>query len=151
MPIKVVDVYEEATYRPFPEWIVEEEDKRVFSGASFGVTGDAWATVFSAQLVLEDRLLAGLSKRLGRFSHLLPPVTNLIADELWLRVCSPTFEDTDPRFVRGDRHLALVQDHFDRVGVEDYFRGRVTDVEDRRLPAAFTRLQRYFYVVDPTE
>lgn len=151
MPIKIADICEECEYRPFPEWTIEEEDKRFFSGTSFGLRGESWATVFSAQLVLEDRFIAGLSKRLGRFGHLLSPVTSRIADELWLRVCSPTFEDPDQRFVDGDRRLALVQDRFDRGGVEDYFRDRVAEIEDRRLPSAFNRLERYFYVVDRME
>lgn len=63
----------------------------------------------------------------------------------------PTFEEPDQRFRRGNQRLALIQDRFDRVDVEDYVRSRVAEVADRQLPRAFDTLHRYFHVVDPTE
>jgi hypothetical protein len=149
MTIKIAGIYEESEYRPFPEWIVEEEDKRIFAEKSFGQAGDAWATVFSVQLAEESRFGQVLNRSLGRFGRFLS--TELIADELWLRVCSPTFGETDARFRRGGRHLALVQDEFDRSAVESYFHRKVAEVANRKLPAAFDAFKNSFYVFDPWE
>lgn len=151
MPIKIAAIYEECEYRPFPEWTAEEEDKRVYSGASFGLRGDAWGTIFTTHLALERSILAGLSRRIGRLGYLLPSITDPIADELWLRVCSPTFEESDSRFKLGNQRLALIQDRFNRDDVEDYVRRRVSEVAERRLPRAFDTLGRYFHIVDPME
>ena len=149
MPIKIAVIYEESEYRPFPEWTTEEEDKRVYSGASFGLRGDAWATVFTTHLAFERHLLPRLSRRIGRLGQLLPSRTDPMADELWLRVCSPTFDESDARFRRGNQRRALIQDRFDYNDVEDYVRRKVTEVADRPLRQAFDTLGHYFHVDDP--
>ncbi|TLM80829.1 hypothetical protein [Pseudarthrobacter sp. NamE5] len=146
MPIRISEIYEECEYLPFPEWTTEEEDKRIFSGESFGQSGDAWATVFVAQLVTEDVIW---STGATPWPLLDSPVMTPIAEQLWLRVCSPTFSESDQRFKLGDRHLAFVQDRFDRVAVEDYFSRRVAEVSNRRVPAAFNTLEQYFHASDP--
>lgn len=146
--IRIRYLYEECDYSPLPEWIIDDEDKRIFTGDHFGRDGDAWATVVTVHLVNENRLMRAL---LGRWKQFHYSIWFPLADLLQLRVCSPTFEETDQRFLLNGKHLALIQNEFDMRLVDEYCKKRVRECAHLRGRALIAALKKSFYVFDPDE
>lgn len=131
-----------------PGWIVDEEDQRIYSAARFGMAGDAWATIVTAELG-EEPLVAGLLSRL--VPGLPRPELVLLGTWLQLRVCSPTFKETDPRFLAADGHLALVQEEFDMEAVRHYFEYRIRESSRGFLSDPYIYWEKYFHLYDPDD
>lgn len=141
--ISIHDVYEEAEYSEPTGWIVEDEDKRIYQAEHFGMRNDAWATVATASLAEHHELPKILR---GFFVRQSTPA--ILGISLQLRVCSPTFQERDRRFLRDGRHLALVQDEFDLAAVKIYMDKVVKETAHLDFPSQYEAWSRYFHVYD---
>jgi hypothetical protein len=146
--LKVRFLIEEHGYAPWPDWVVEPEDDRLYEGAVFGRAGTAWATVFTVGLTDESHFLQVVSKI---FPQLPINVGIDLGTLLELRVCSPSFREGDPRFLRDGKHIALVQDEFDANAVEQYCNAKIREVSKLRGPRLYRELERSFHLFDPDD
>lgn len=146
--IRIRYLYEECDYSPLPEWTTEDEDKRLFTADLFGRVGDAWATVVTVHLVDENPLIRAL---LGKWKQFHSSIWVPLGEMLQLRVCPATFDESDPRFLRDGKHLALIQTEFDMKLVDEYCKKRIRECAHLRGPAFIAAMETTFYVFDPSE
>lgn len=144
--IRIHDLYEECTYAPLPDWTVAAEDERIFTADTFGRPGDAWATIITAHLVDENSILKAI---FGRARFLAGAITVPVGDMLQLRVCSPSFQETDSRFLRSGSPVALVQQEFDLERVKRYCQETVQKFARLKGPELYRALEQHFHVFDP--
>ncbi|GAA3698858.1 hypothetical protein GCM10023081_39700 [Arthrobacter ginkgonis] len=143
--IVVDSILEECFYLPVPEWETADEDMRKFAFDRFGMPGDSWATVATVYLRVERRIWEPLRRVFG----LSGPLSSVpAADVLQLRVCSPRFVETDPRFLRNGTPRALVQEAFDWIEVERYCRHKVEDSRRCYDPKLVDEWENDFFVFD---
>lgn len=146
--MKIRYLYEECRFEPFPGWVVAKEDRRIYHGSQFGLPGDAWATVVTAQIGEEAPIAGFLSRYIPYFhSHELAPLSTW----LQLRVCSPTFRETDARFLVAGKHLALVQQEFDMEEVRRYIDKRLQETADLKLSDRYHAWEKHFHLFDPDD
>lgn len=145
--IRVHDLYEEAQYTQPTGWTVADEDKRIYQTEHFGVPNDAWATVVTAHLA-EHRDIPKILEGLPLFRKGDP---RMISVWLQLRVCSPTFQERDARFLHEGRHLALVQDEFQLSSVRAYIDKVVQKTAHISIPEQHEAWSRYFHLYDPDD
>jgi hypothetical protein len=146
--LRIDDLYEECTYAPWPGWTIAAEDERIFSADTFGRLGDAWATIITVLLVDENSVLKAI---LGRSKFLAGAITAPVGDILQLRVCSPSFQETDSRFLRNGSHVALVQKEFDLELVKRYCQETVQEFARLKGPKLHRALEQRFHVFDPDD
>ncbi|WP_028281393.1 hypothetical protein [Arthrobacter sp. H5] len=146
--IRISYIYEECGLTPLPGWIVDEEDQRIPRTERFGRPGVAWATIVGAQMEMVSPFLESLYSYFPYFrSHVSEPLST----SLQLRVCSPTFKETDERFLRGGKHLSLIQDEFNIKLVEDYIDRRIQETANRKLSARYEAWEENFHLFDPDD
>lgn len=145
--ISIHDAYEEAEYSQPTGWTVEDEDKRIYQAERFGMRGDAWATVVTAHLAEHPRI----PKILEGLSFFRKREPRMISVWLQLRVCSPTFEEKDGRFLCEGRHLAMVQDEFDLGAVKAYMNEIVQKTANRSIPSQHEAWSKQFHLFDPDD
>lgn len=144
--IRVHDLYEECTYAPLPVWTVAAEDERIFTADTFGCLGDAWATITTVHLVDENSVMKAI---FGRSRFLAGAITVPVGDILQLRVCSPSFQETDSRFLRSGSHVALIQKEFDLELVQKYCQETVQESVRLKGPKLYRAWEQHFHVFDP--
>lgn len=146
--IRIDDLYEECTYAPWPDWTVAAEDERIFRTDTFGRRGDAWATIITVLLVDENSIMKAI---FGRSRFLAGAITVPVGDILQLRVCSPSFQETDSRFLRSGSHVALIQQEFDLELVKKYCQKTVQESARLKGPKLYRAWEQHFHVFDPDD
>lgn len=146
--LRVRFLVEEHGYAPLPGWVVDPEDDRQYEGAIFGRSGTAWATIFTLGLADENRFLRVISDKFPR----LPINADAdLATLLQLRVCSPSFQEEDHRFLRDGKQVALVQDAFTPIKVEQYCHQKIRQVASLEGEPLYRELGRAFHLFDPDD
>lgn len=146
--MRVRFLVEEHGHAPLPGWVVDPEDDRQYEGAVFGCSGTAWATIFTLGLADENRFLKAVS---DRFPQLQINADTDLATLMQLRVCSPSFREEDHRFLRDGKQVALVQDVFSSIKVEQYCHEKVRQVASFEGERLYGELGRTFHLFDPDD
>lgn len=144
MSIFIEKILEERDDRPFPDWITDPEDDRIFTGSVFGLRGQAWGTVISIYL-------ADNSPKLPRFVEFFgqPRSSWPIAEVLQLRVCSPTFIENDKRFRTPHHTRCLIQETFDFQAAVEYCQEKIKASQRLKKRALIAAWEQDFFVFDP--
>lgn len=137
-------------YRPTMLSAAEDPQERICTVGSFGVSGMGWATAMG--ITLGDELVQVRGRYwwrgLGNWKipfgrHPIP-----LSFQVLLRVKSPTFVETDSRFLRGTQPIGLVQQRFDAGEAAAYARAQVSELGEGESHEIEAALSKIFWVYD---